>query len=127
MKTLISETKITTSNLAKSVPKIPGYNFEFVPTPLASGGVALFIDDRHSYRILEKASNEAFQALWVEISFVKKKNINPQALAFFLKTGQIPWGGDTEAVKMPGLGTKKEDKCSAPGIINFQHLCRCFY
>ena len=74
-KTLISETKITTSNLAKSVPKIPGYNFEFVPTPLASGGVALFIDDRHSYRILEKASNEAFQALWVEISFVKKKNI----------------------------------------------------
>ena len=57
------------------MPTIPGYNFEFVPTPLASGGVALFIDDRHGYRILEKASNEAFQALWVEISFVKKKNI----------------------------------------------------
>ena len=57
------------------MPTIPGYNFEFVPTPLASGGVALFIDDKHGYRILEKASNEAFQALWVEISFVKKKNI----------------------------------------------------
>ena len=69
----ISETKITNSNSAISVPTIPGYNFEFVPTPLASGGVALFIDDRHGYRILEKASNEAFQALWVEISFVKKK------------------------------------------------------
>ena len=64
------ETKITNSNSV-----ISGYNFEFVPTPLASGGVALFIDDRHGYRILEKASNEAFQALWVEISFVKKKNI----------------------------------------------------
>ena len=71
----ISETKITNSNSAISVPTIPGYNFEFVPTPLASGGVGLFIDDRHSYRILEKTSNEAFQALWVEISFVKKKNI----------------------------------------------------
>ena len=71
----ISETKITNSNSAISVPTIPGYNFEFVPTPLASGGVALFIDDRHGYRILEKASNKAFQALLVEISFVKKKNI----------------------------------------------------
>ena len=71
----ISETKITNSNSAISVPTIPGYNFEFVPTPLASGGVALFIDYRHSYRILEKTSNEAFQALWVEMSFVKKKNI----------------------------------------------------
>ena len=57
------------------MPTIPGYNFEFVPAPLASGGVALFIDDRHGYRILEKASNEVLQALWVEISFVKKKNI----------------------------------------------------
>ena len=57
------------------MPTIPGYNFEFVPTPLASGGVPLFIDDRHSYRILEKASNAAFQALWAGISFVKKKNV----------------------------------------------------
>jgi len=69
----ISETKLTNSKSAISVPTIPGYNFEFVPTPLASGGVPLFIDDRHSYRILEKASNAAFQALWVGISFVKKK------------------------------------------------------
>ena len=38
-------------------------------------GVALVIDDRHGYSILEKASNEAFQALWVEISFVQKKII----------------------------------------------------
>ena len=71
----ISETKMTNSNSVISVLTIPGYNFEFVPTPLASGGVSLFIDDRHGYRIVEKVSNEAFQALWIEISFVKKKNI----------------------------------------------------
>ena len=35
-----SETKIANSNSVISVPTIPGYNFEFVPTPLASGGVA---------------------------------------------------------------------------------------
>ena len=39
----ISETKITNSNSAISVPTIPGYNFEFVPTPLALGCVALFL------------------------------------------------------------------------------------
>ena len=55
----ISETKITNSNSTISVPTIPGYNFEFVPTLLASGGVALFLK-----RFL---INEAFQALWVEI------------------------------------------------------------
>ena len=71
----ISETKITNSNSNNSIPKIPGYHFEFVPTPLASGGVGLFIKECYSYRILEKTSNEAFQALWLEISFVKKKNI----------------------------------------------------
>ena len=46
--------------------KIPGYSFEYVPTPLSSGGVGLFIDEFLSYRILEKISNEAFQALWAE-------------------------------------------------------------
>ena len=66
----VSKTKITNANVGLYVPNIPGYNIEFVSTPLASGGVALF-----NYRILDKTSNEAFQALWVEISFVKKKNI----------------------------------------------------
>ena len=66
----ICETMITNSNSVISVPTIPGDNFEFVPTPLALVGVALFIDDRHDYRFLEEASNEAFQALWIEILFV---------------------------------------------------------
>ena len=41
--------------------KIPGYSFEYVPTPLSSGSVGLFIDESLNYRILEKISNEAFQ------------------------------------------------------------------
>ena len=44
-------------------------------TPFASGGVALFIDEKHNYRVLDKMSNEAFQALWIEISLGKKKNV----------------------------------------------------
>ena len=71
----ISETKITNSNVEISTPLISGYNFEFVPTPLASGGVALFIDEKHNYRVLEKTSNTVFQALWIEIYLVKKKNV----------------------------------------------------
>ena len=45
-----------------------------VPTPLASGGVRMFIDESLDYRILEKTSNEAFQVLWTEFSSVNKKN-----------------------------------------------------
>ena len=36
----------------------------------------LFVDQSVNYNILEKTSNEAFQALWVEISFVNHKNIH---------------------------------------------------
>ena len=54
---------------------IPGYSFEYVPMPLSSGGVGLFIDELLNYRVLEKISNEAFQALWVEITFENKKNV----------------------------------------------------
>ena len=45
------------------------------PTPLASGGVGLFIDETSSYCVLEKISTEAFQSLWTEISFIKKKSV----------------------------------------------------
>ena len=62
----ISETKITNSNESNVPPSIPGYVFEYVPTPLASGGVGLFVDQSLAYNVLEKTSNEAFQALWIE-------------------------------------------------------------
>ena len=52
-----------------------GYVFEYVPTPLASRGVGMFIDESLDYRILEKTSSEAFQVLWTEFSFVNKKNV----------------------------------------------------
>ena len=40
----ISETKIRTSSLERNLNlNIPGYSFEFVPTPLASGGVGMYI------------------------------------------------------------------------------------
>ena len=42
---------------------------------MASGGIGLFVNQSLNYNVLEKTSNEAFQALWVEISFVDHKNI----------------------------------------------------
>ena len=51
------------------------YVLEHVPTPLASGGAGVFVDQSINYNVLEKTSNEAFRVLWVEISFVNHKNI----------------------------------------------------
>ena len=70
----ISETKITDSNSDVNIPKIKGYNFEYVPTPLSAGCVGLFIDESLDYKILEKTSNLAFQALWIEILFTEKRS-----------------------------------------------------
>ena len=42
---------------------------------MSSGGVGVYIDKSLSYGIIKKSSNEAFQALCIEISFVQKKNI----------------------------------------------------
>ena len=51
------------------------YVLEHVPTPLASGGAGVFVDQSINYNVLEKTSNEALRVLWVEISFVNHKNI----------------------------------------------------
>ena len=71
----VSETKITNSNVNEFHSNIPGYCFECVPTPLASGGVGMFIEESLNFNVLEKTSTGAFQALWIEISFVNSKNI----------------------------------------------------
>ena len=56
--------------------KIPGEVFEYVPTPLDSGGVGLYINDSLKYTIIEKVSDEAvFQSLWIEIELPQKSNI----------------------------------------------------
>ena len=73
---LESRRKITISNEKNNFhPSIPGYGFEYVPTPLASEGIGLFVDQSLHYTVLEKTSNEAFQAVWIEISLVNHKNI----------------------------------------------------
>ena len=70
----ITETKITNS-YSGLAPTITGYKFEYAPTPLSFGGVGLFIKESHKFTIIEKTSNEAFQALWIEIHFSQQKNI----------------------------------------------------
>ena len=71
----ISETKITTSSGLDFNPHIPNYQFEYVPTPLLCGGIGMYINSHLNYTVLEKASKEAFQALWIEIEFLHGKNI----------------------------------------------------
>ena len=71
----LTETKITNTNCNEKRPEMEGYEFEFVPTPLVSGGVAMFINDSLDYKILEKTSNVDFQALWIEIALAQQKNI----------------------------------------------------
>ena len=71
----VSETKTNSSKDVDFDPSIPGYVFEYVPTPLASGGVGLYINDSLKYTVIEKTSEEAFQAFWIEIQFLRKSNI----------------------------------------------------
>ena len=71
----VTETRITNSNSIDFNPNITGYNFEYVPTPLSAGGVGMYIDSDFKYEVLERTSNEAFQALWVEIHFTNAANI----------------------------------------------------
>jgi hypothetical protein len=63
----VTKTKITNSTQLNFETKIPGYEFEYVPTPLASGDVGVYIDNTLEYTVLEKCTNDAFQALWIEI------------------------------------------------------------
>ena len=56
-------------------PSISGYVFEYVPTPITSEGVGLYINDSLRYTVIEKTSEEAFQALWIEIQFLLKGNM----------------------------------------------------
>ena len=56
-------------------PAIPNYNFEYVSPPLSAGGVGMYIDEELKYTVVEKCSNEAFQALWIEVYLPKNRNI----------------------------------------------------
>ena len=71
----ITETRIKQNNFNDFNYNITGYSFEFVPTPLAAGGVGMYINNRFNYVVIEKAINIAYQALWIEIDIPKKRNI----------------------------------------------------
>ena len=71
----LTETRITNVDSLNFECDLPGYVFEYVPTPLAAGGVGMYIDKTYKYTILEKCSNEAFQSLWIEIHNENSANI----------------------------------------------------
>ena len=72
----VTETKITNFNIPLDFdPSIPNYNFEYVPTPLSAGGGGMYIDNGLKYTVIEKNSNQDFQALWVTIHFTNKRDI----------------------------------------------------
>ena len=59
---------LTKINSLKDVdfdPSVPGYAFKHIPTPLASGGVGLYINDSLKYTVIEKTSEEAFQVIFL--------------------------------------------------------------
>ena len=70
-----TETRIRNANSIDFNPEIPGYTFEYVPTPLSVDGAGMYIDSELRYTVLEKSSHEAFQALWVEIHQTNATNI----------------------------------------------------
>ena len=73
----VTETQITNANFTEFYPSFPWYNFEFLPTPLSAGGVGMtmYIENDTKYTVIEKNSNEAFQALWVKLHFSNTANI----------------------------------------------------
>jgi len=71
----VTETRIYNEDIRHLNVTLANYNFEFVPTPLAAGGVGMYIDDTLPYKVIEKTANEAFQALWLEIQLPKKPNV----------------------------------------------------
>ena len=68
----LTETKITKTTCNVSF-EIPGYTFQYIATPLTSRGVELFINEDLNYTVRERVSYEAFQALWIEVSYEKQK------------------------------------------------------
>ena len=71
----ITETKITNSSGLDFDARLSNYQFEYVPTPLSCGGVGMYINNCLKFKVLERTSKEAFQALWIEIESPKSKNI----------------------------------------------------
>jgi hypothetical protein len=67
----VTETRIVKGKPLNFNPNVPGYLFEYVPTPLSAGGVGVYIRENCRYSVLEKVSNIYYQVLWVEIRAVQ--------------------------------------------------------
>ena len=59
----VTETKIVGDKPLDFNPDIPGYNFEYVSTPLSAGGVGIYILENLKYSVLEKTSNIYYQSI----------------------------------------------------------------
>ena len=79
----VSETKIISGKNLDFNPNIPGYIFEYDPTPLASGGVGLYINESLKYTVIEKTSNDAFQALYCGETRSFENSLKTKAKAVF--------------------------------------------
>jgi len=73
----LSETRITNADSSPLTfnPNIPGYYFDYFPTPLSAGGVGMSIKEGINHKVIERTSNGSFQALWIELQFPKKTNV----------------------------------------------------
>ena len=66
----ISETKITEEKGLDFNPSIPGYSFEYVPTPLSAGGVGMYVKDSLYYTVIERTSSEASRLYGLRFNFL---------------------------------------------------------
>ena len=72
---VLTETRITNAKEINFNPNISGYSFEYVPTPLSAGGVAIYVNENLDYTVIERTSNPEFQVLWIEILVPNETNI----------------------------------------------------
>ena len=64
----VSENKITKTRSLDFNPTIPGYEFEYFPTPLAAGGVDMYFKSDLNYTVIAKSSEDASQALSISLT-----------------------------------------------------------
>ena len=72
--------RITVSKLPEHLPSLPGYEFEFVLTPLTPGGVGMFIDNTLKYGVieLEKRHLILFNAFGLTLCLKRKETLYGQ-------------------------------------------------
>ena len=75
----VSETKITKTSLLAFNPSITGYEFEYIPTPPAAGGVGMYIKSDLNYTVIEKSFEDEFKPFGMRSSSYGSAN-DPQTV-----------------------------------------------